>query len=75
MIEEALEQARVGRLHILDKMNEALSEPSEISDYAPKIVSFSINPEKIGGLIVQVERQLRRLLLILNVMLMWMMMV
>ena len=51
LLEEALEQARLGRLHILDKMNEALSEPSEISDYAPKIVSFSINPEKIGGLI------------------------
>ena len=51
LLEEALEQARLGRLHILDKMNEALKEPSEISDYAPKIVSFSINPDKIGGLI------------------------
>ena len=51
LLEEALEQARLGRLHILEKMNEALSKPGEISDFAPKIITLSINPEKIGGLI------------------------
>ena len=51
IMEEALNQARDGRLHILDKMNKALPEPNEISKYAPRILSVSINPEKIGALI------------------------
>ena len=51
IMEKALEQAKDGRLHILGKMNEALSEPNEISKYAPRIMSVSINTEKIGALI------------------------
>ncbi len=52
VLEEALEQARVGRLHILDKMNEVLSAPrQEISLYAPKILNFGIDPEKIKDVI------------------------
>ena len=51
IMEEALNQAKDGRLHILDKMNEALPEPNEISKYAPRILSVNINPEKIGALI------------------------
>ncbi len=51
LMEEALSQAKDGRLHILGKMNEALSEPNEISQYAPRIMSTNINPEKIGALI------------------------
>lgn len=48
----ALEQARVGRLHILGKMMETLSEPrKELSPYAPKIISFNIDPDKIGDVI------------------------
>jgi polyribonucleotide nucleotidyltransferase len=48
----ALEQARVGRLHILSKMMETLDEPrKELSPYAPKIISFNIDPEKIGEVI------------------------
>ncbi len=50
-MEEALNQAKDGRLHILDKMNEALPKPNEISKYAPRIMSININPEKIGALI------------------------
>ena len=49
---EALEQARVGRLHILGEMNKALSAPREdLSAYAPRIVTVTISPEKIGDLI------------------------
>jgi polyribonucleotide nucleotidyltransferase len=49
---KALEQARVGRLHILDKMLEALKEPREqISPYAPIIVTLNINPDKIREVI------------------------
>ena len=51
IMEKALQQAKEGRMHILDKMNEVLSEPNEISPYAPRIMSISINPEKIGALI------------------------
>ena len=50
-MEEALNQAKDGRLHILDKMNEVLPKPNEISKYAPRIMSININPEKIGALI------------------------
>ena len=51
LMEQALEQAREGRLHILGKMNEALPEANEISQFAPRILSIQINPEKIGALI------------------------
>ena len=48
----ALEQARKGRLHILGIMNDAIGTPrEELSTFAPRIVSFSVDPEKIGALI------------------------
>jgi polyribonucleotide nucleotidyltransferase len=49
---EALAQARVARLHILEKMLAAISEPrTKISAYAPHIYTIHINPAKIGELI------------------------
>ena len=52
ILERALEQARVGRIFILDKMLEALQSPrTEISPFAPKIVTITINPEKIREII------------------------
>ena len=52
IMEKALEQARVGRLHILDKMLEALDHPrQEISPFAPKIIIIKINPDKIREVI------------------------
>ncbi|MBE5738402.1 MAG: polyribonucleotide nucleotidyltransferase [Clostridiales bacterium] len=52
ILREALSRARDGRLHILGKMNEVLSEPrKELSPFAPKIISFSINPDKIKDVI------------------------
>jgi polyribonucleotide nucleotidyltransferase len=49
---KALEQARVGRLHILDKMLESIDVPrEEISPYAPKIITIKINPDKIRDII------------------------
>jgi polyribonucleotide nucleotidyltransferase len=51
LLTEALEQANKGRLHILDLMEKAISEPGAISEYAPKILSLQINPLKIGELI------------------------
>ncbi|MFH1880067.1 MAG: polyribonucleotide nucleotidyltransferase [Bacillota bacterium] len=52
ILEKALSQARIGRLHILQKMLDALAKPREaMSRYAPKIVRFTINPEKIREVI------------------------
>ena len=52
ILRQALEQARIGRLHILAKMNEVISEPrSQMSPYAPKMMRLKIPVEKIGALI------------------------
>lgn len=52
IMKTALEQARKGRLHILDKMNEALAEARpEQSPYAPSIVVVKVPVEKIGDII------------------------
>ncbi len=52
LLKEALERATRGRMHILDQMDKALaSHRDELSDYAPRIVSIQINPEKIGEVI------------------------
>jgi len=49
---EALDQAKRGRMHVLGKMLEVLPEPrAELSEYAPRIFSIQINPDKIGALI------------------------
>lgn len=48
----ALEQARAGRMYIMDKMLAVIEKPrAELSKYAPKIISFSINPDKIKDVI------------------------
>lgn len=52
ILTKALEQARLGRLFILDKMLNVLPAPrAELSKWAPKIVSFSIDPDKIRDVI------------------------
>ena len=49
---EALEQARKGRLYILNAMQQALAEPrAEISLLAPRIIKIKINPDKIRDVI------------------------
>jgi polyribonucleotide nucleotidyltransferase len=48
----ALSQAREGRLYIIQKMNEIISAPrQEMSEYAPRMIVFKINPEKIRDVI------------------------
>jgi polyribonucleotide nucleotidyltransferase len=48
----AFEQAREGRLFILEKMYAAISKPRpDLSPYAPRIITLKIDPEKIGALI------------------------
>ncbi|KKP31009.1 MAG: Polyribonucleotide nucleotidyltransferase [Parcubacteria group bacterium GW2011_GWC2_32_10] len=49
---EALKLAKVARMKILDTISKTIAEPrKELSPYAPKIVSFKINPEKIGEVV------------------------
>jgi polyribonucleotide nucleotidyltransferase len=49
---DAFEQAREARLHILDKIVEAISAPrQELSQYAPRIITIKIDPEQIGSVI------------------------
>ena len=52
ILRDALAQAKEARLFILGKMLEAISKPrEEMSKYAPRIISFRINPEKIREVI------------------------
>ncbi len=52
ILSQALDQARIGRLHVLEKMNEVLpaSRP-ELSPYAPRIITIKIRPERIRDVI------------------------
>ncbi len=52
IMEIALEQAKEGRLHILEKMNAVIDKPrEELSEFAPRYVTFKINPDKIRDVI------------------------
>lgn len=48
ILEQALEQARVGRAHILESMLEEIAEPrAELSPYAPRCISMRVHPDKV----------------------------
>src|SRR5216110_863514 len=52
IIAEALEKAKQARLHILDIMDQVMPKPrSQLSKYAPRIITIQIRPDKIGDLI------------------------
>ncbi|HIO97290.1 MAG TPA: polyribonucleotide nucleotidyltransferase, partial [Leucothrix sp.] len=52
IMEQALEQAQVARLHILDEMNKVINTPNtEVSDLAPRYSTMKINPDKIREVI------------------------
>ncbi len=52
IMQQALDQAREGRLHILGEMNKVIAEArAEMSEYAPRLITFRINPEKIRDVI------------------------
>ena len=62
IMSEALEQALAGRLHILGKMEETLSEPREkMSSFAPRVTRIKVNPEKIGLIIGPGGKNIRSL--------------
>ena len=52
ILEQALKQAKDGRMHILSVMKQTITQPRpELSPFAPRIISFMINPEKIRDVI------------------------
>jgi polyribonucleotide nucleotidyltransferase len=52
IMRDALERAHRARMHILDEMEKAISEPrTDLSQYAPRIITIKINPSKIGEVI------------------------
>ena len=51
VLSAALQQAKEARSTVLDVIGQCIDEPAELSPYAPHIVTTSIPPEKIGGLI------------------------
>jgi len=59
---EAVEKARIARMHILAEMAKTLSAPrAELSKYAPRIEVVRINPEKIGALIGPGGKNIKKL--------------
>ena len=48
ILQQALEQAKVGRAHILENMLEEIAEPrAELSPYAPRFISMRVHPDKV----------------------------
>jgi polyribonucleotide nucleotidyltransferase len=63
ILEEALQQAKVGRMHILDSMLATISEPrTELSQFAPKILTMKINPDKIRDVIGPSGKQINKII-------------
>ncbi len=62
ILTKALEQARRGRLHILSIMEQTIATPAqEISEFAPKVVSFKVDVEKIGAIIGPAGKNIKAL--------------
>lgn len=63
ILEEALTQAKVGRMHILESMLATLAEPRKhLSEFAPKIVIVKINPDKIRDVIGPGGKQINKII-------------
>jgi polyribonucleotide nucleotidyltransferase len=57
IMKTALAQAKEGRMHILGIMNELISEPeADLSEFAPRIISFTVDQDDIGALIGPAEK-------------------
>ena len=62
IMRKALQQAREGRVHILEKMGEVLSAPrAEVSERAPRVLQINIPTDKIGAVIGPGGKQIREL--------------
>jgi polyribonucleotide nucleotidyltransferase len=63
ILADALAQARRGRLFILEKMLEVISEPRpQLSPYAPRIITLTVDPEKIRDIIGPAGKTIRKII-------------
>src|SRR5690625_3866572 len=63
ILEEAMEQAKVGRMQILESMLATIAEPkTELSPFAPKIMTMDINPDKIRDVIGPSGKQINQII-------------
>ncbi|MEH7110935.1 polyribonucleotide nucleotidyltransferase [Neobacillus niacini] len=63
ILEEALQQAKKGRMHILESMLATIGEPrTELSKFAPKILTMKINPDKIRDVIGPSGKQINKII-------------
>lgn len=63
ILEEALQQAKVGRMQILDSMLATIAKPNEqLSQYAPKILIMEIKPDKIRDVIGPSGKQINKII-------------
>jgi polyribonucleotide nucleotidyltransferase len=63
ILKESMSQAKAGRMHILDSMLETINKPkSELSEYAPKILTMKIKPEKIRDVIGPSGKQINKII-------------
>lgn len=63
ILEEALTQAQKGRMQILEHMMQTISEPrTALSQYAPKILTMKINPDKIRDVIGPSGKQINKII-------------
>lgn len=63
ILKEALHQAKIGRMHILDSMLATIEQPKEeLSEYAPKILTMNINPDKIRSVIGPSGKQINKII-------------
>lgn len=63
ILDEALQQAKKGRMHILESMMSTISQPKTVlSQYAPKILMMSINPDKIRDVIGPSGKQINKII-------------
>ncbi|MEG1542656.1 MAG: polyribonucleotide nucleotidyltransferase [Victivallaceae bacterium] len=62
IMEQALQQAKRGRLFILEQMNSVLDKPKEVSSYAPRIETMQVKPNKIAVIIGPGGKQIRQII-------------
>jgi polyribonucleotide nucleotidyltransferase len=62
IINQTFKQAKIGRMEILDAMEEIISKPNDLSPYAPIIKAIHISPEKIGELIGPGGKNIRKII-------------
>ena len=61
LMAQAMEQAKQARLEILAVMNATISQPAEMSDYAPRLTIIQVAPDKIGAIIGPGGKTVRRI--------------